>query len=113
MGPLADPADPADPARPADRVSGPVSCGTPVLGRVVAFDPVRGLGEVEGVDGTRAPFHATAVADGSRRVEVGAAVSWLLAPGHGGRLEVRALVPLPPAAGAGGPGPADLEEPRT
>jgi hypothetical protein len=42
--------------------------------------------------GARYAFHATAIADGSRRVDVGTRVSYSLAPGHGGRHEVRVLV---------------------
>ena len=69
----------------------------PRIGRVRAFDPVRGLGEVEGADGARYGFHATAIADGSRRIEVGAAVSFTVAPGHRGRYESWSLVPVPPS----------------
>lgn len=39
-------------------------------------------------------FHATAIADGSRTIEEGAAVSFSVAPGHRGRYEARSLVPL-------------------
>ncbi len=67
----------------------------PGLGRVASFDARRGVGEVEGGDGSRYGFHATAIADGSRRIGAGAPVAFALGPGHGGRYEVRSLRPLP------------------
>ena len=56
-------------------------------GSVVAFDPRRGLGEIEEHDGTRRPFHCTQVADGSRTVPVGATVRYVLVPGSLGAWE--------------------------
>lgn len=56
-------------------------------GRVVAFDERRGLGEIEGADGVRYPFHCTRIADGSRTVPLGAAVGFGVAPGPRGRWE--------------------------
>jgi cold shock CspA family protein len=61
------------------------------LGRVSAFDATRGLGTVTGDDGAAYDFHATAIADGSRRIEVGTTVSYALAPGHRGVFEARSL----------------------
>lgn len=46
-------------------------------GRVDTFDPDRGLGEIVGDDGQRYPFHCTEIADGSRRVDVGAPVRFV------------------------------------
>ncbi len=66
-----------------------------VLGTVSAFDAQRGLGEVTDGAGVGYGFHATAVADGSRSIEVGTAVAFVLVPGHRGRLEARHLVPTP------------------
>jgi cold shock CspA family protein len=68
-------------------------------GRVASFDPTRGLGTVLDADGTRYDFHATAIADGSRVIDVDAAVTFTLAPGHGGRYEARSLTPPPAPAG--------------
>ncbi|MCU0274044.1 MAG: cold shock domain-containing protein [Acidimicrobiales bacterium] len=59
----------------------------PRLGRVVAFDEAAGYGEVEDADGDRVGFHCTAIADGTRTVAVGAAVRFVLVPGHLGRWE--------------------------
>jgi cold shock CspA family protein len=56
-------------------------------GRVVEFDEQVGLGAVEGEDGTRLDFHCVAIADGSRRIDVGAAVAYDLVPGRLGRYE--------------------------
>jgi cold shock CspA family protein len=52
-------------------------------------------------DGASYGFHATAIADGSRRIEVGAAVVFTIAPGQGGLYEARSLTPL---AGPADPG---------
>ena len=71
-------------------------------GRVAAFDVEAGLGEVEADDGTRYPFHCVAVADGSRRIEVGASVRFVAVPGLLGRWEAADLRP----GQAGGEGEA-------
>lgn len=59
---------------------------------VTAFDPERGLGTVAADGGGDLPFHCTAVADGSRTIEVGTRVVFRSAPGHLGRIEARELV---------------------
>jgi CspA family cold shock protein len=74
-------------------VTGPVPSAGPHHGRVASFDQARGVGEVLDDDGTRLPFHATAVADGSRTIAVGTAVTFTVAPGHRGRYEARSLAP--------------------
>jgi cold shock CspA family protein len=56
-------------------------------GRVVEFDEHVGTGTVEGEDGTRLFFHCVAIADGSRRIDVGTAVTYDVVPGHLGRWE--------------------------
>jgi cold shock CspA family protein len=73
-------------------VAAPVATTGPHLGRVASFDTSRGLGTVTDDAGAVHSFHATAIADGSRRIDVGTRVSYTLAPGHGGRYEARALV---------------------
>jgi cold shock CspA family protein len=62
-------------------------------GVVDEFDDPRGLGTVLDDDGRRYGFHCTAVADGSRRIEVGTRVMFTTAAGHRGRIEARGLVP--------------------
>jgi cold shock CspA family protein len=73
-------------------VAVPLATAGPRLGRVASFDATRGLGTVTNDEGAVHSFHATAIADGSRRIAVGTRVSYLLAPGHGGRREARAVV---------------------
>ncbi len=70
----------------------------PRFGTVVAFDERRGLGAVEDQHGVRTGFHCTAIADGTRRIAVGTPVTFVLAPGHHGRMEAQALHPLGPPA---------------
>jgi cold shock CspA family protein len=79
-------------------VGGPVPSAGPHHGRVTSFDPTRGLGTVADDAGSDLDFHATAIADGSRRIEVGTEVSFSVGPGHRGRYEARSLVPAVPAA---------------
>lgn len=68
--------------------------GRPGLrGTVTTFDDPRGIGVVTADDGAEFPFHCTAVADGSRRVDEGTAVSFVVRPGHLGRYEAREIAP--------------------
>ena len=79
--------------------SGPVPSDRSFLGRVTSFDARRGLGTVTAADGDAGgkaepegyDFHATAIADGSRRIEPGTEVSFVVRPGHRGRYEAFAL----------------------
>lgn len=70
----------------------------PRAGVVAAFDGPRGVGEVTDQHGRRFPFHCTALVDGSRQVDEGTTVWFTVAPGHLGRLEADAVVPVPPPA---------------
>jgi cold shock CspA family protein len=74
-------------------MAGPIPSAGPHHGRVTSFDRTRGLGRVRDSDGTDYAFHATAVADGSRSIEVDADVVFTLTPGHRGSFEARALTP--------------------
>lgn len=56
-------------------------------GKVAAFDEHVGLGEIEGDDGRRYPFHCTQLADGTRTIEAGTAVAFEVVPGPLGRWE--------------------------
>jgi cold shock CspA family protein len=58
---------------------------------VTSFDARRGLGTVTDVDGVEHDFHATAIGDGSRRIDPGTDVTFVLRPGHRGRYEAGAL----------------------
>jgi cold shock CspA family protein len=68
--------------------------GAPRVGAVTEFDDPRGLGVVRSDDGETFPFHCTAIADGSRTVEVGTRVVFTVAPGHRGRYEARSVTTL-------------------
>lgn len=65
----------------------------PVEGTVVTFDGERGVGEVEGADGRRYPFHCTRIADGTRTIPVGEKVEFLVVPGLPGRWEAAGIRP--------------------
>ena len=58
-----------------------MAAAAPRLGRVVAFDPRRGTGLIRGDDGIERSFHATRLTDGTRSVEVDAAVAFVVGPG--------------------------------
>jgi cold shock CspA family protein len=62
-------------------------------GEVVAFDDPRGIGAVRTADGHELAFHCTAIADGTRSIDVGAQVRFRVAPGRGGRWEAFDLRP--------------------
>lgn len=66
----------------------------PRHGVVTAFDYDRGLGTVAQDGGPSFAFHCTAIADGSRQVEVGTKVLFTVAAGHMGRFEGRWLQPI-------------------
>jgi cold shock CspA family protein len=74
----------------------PVSRRHPHLGRVTSFDADRALGTVTSDEGREFGFHAVAIADGSRDIEVGARVTFLVEAGHRGLLEARGLVLVAP-----------------
>jgi CspA family cold shock protein len=57
------------------------------LGTVTAFEEGRGRGVVTTEDGQSFEFHATRIADGSRRIAVGTAVAFVTVPAHRGRYE--------------------------
>lgn len=75
-------------------MAGPVGTTGPHLGRVTSFDATRGLGVIAGDVGVDYAFHATAIADGSRRIAEGTRVSYSLVRGHGGRHEAGRVVAL-------------------
>jgi cold shock CspA family protein len=86
-------------------VGGPVAAAGPRFGRVASFDATRGLGTVRDDAGEVFGFHATAIADGTRSIDVGTPVTFSLAPGHGGRSEARTLVVCPQEPTAPPPAP--------
>jgi CspA family cold shock protein len=62
-----------------------------VEGTVIAFDADKGYGTVKANDGQSFFFHCTQIVDGSRSVDVGAAVSFDVVAGHLGRYEAVAV----------------------
>jgi cold shock CspA family protein len=69
---------------------------------VTAFDARRGWGTVADSAGAEFEFHATAIADGSRRIDPGTNVSFAVVPGHQGRYEARDVTVVSEAAWAAG-----------
>jgi cold shock CspA family protein len=62
-----------------------------VTGAVAEFDEHKGYGTVQGDDGRALFFHCTAIADGTRRIDVGARVAYVVVAGHRGRWEAASL----------------------
>jgi hypothetical protein len=73
------------------------------VGRVLSYDRSRGLGEVSGEGGATYAFHATAIAGGSRMIEVDTPVCFVVVPGRSGQYEARSLVVV-------GEGPTDASD---
>ena len=69
------------------------SSGARRQGRVTEFEDAAGYGTVTDDDGGWF-FHCTAIADGSRSIEVGAQVAFVLKAGHLGRWEARDVRPV-------------------
>ena len=59
-------------------------------GTIASFDEKRGWGVVHS-DGGDYPFHCTQIADGTRTIKIGAAVTFEVVPGHLGRYEATAI----------------------
>jgi CspA family cold shock protein len=65
-------------------------------GTVTAFDEHKGYGTVrDGGDGRELFFHCTQIADGTRTIAVGTAVSFEVTAGHLGRWEATSITPTP------------------
>jgi cold shock CspA family protein len=62
-------------------------------GVVTSFDDPGGYGTVTADGGGEHAFHCTAIADGSRHIEVGTRVRFLVVPGLLGRWEASDLRP--------------------
>ncbi len=59
--------------------------GGALNGVVTEFDDPRGIGTIAGDDGRAYPFHCTRIADGTRTIDVGATVRFVVRPGLLGR----------------------------
>jgi len=69
-----------------------VNAGARRRGVVADFDADAGYGTITSTEGVPSGepswfFHCTAIADGTRRIDVGEPVSFSLRPGHRGRWE--------------------------
>jgi cold shock CspA family protein len=64
-----------------------------VTGVVTEFDEPAGIGTVTADEGGEHFFHCTAIADGTRTIEVGARVRFEVVPGRLGRWEASDLRP--------------------
>ena len=60
-------------------------------GTVVDFDEDAGFGHIATEDGGRLFFHCAQIADGTRTIRVGEAVSFEVAAGHRGQWEAHAV----------------------
>ena len=58
-----------------------------MTGVVIEFDEHVGLGSVQADGGATYPFHCTAIADGTRTIDVGAAVRFDVVAGRLGQWE--------------------------
>jgi cold shock CspA family protein len=63
-------------------------------GTVSSFDEYKGYGTVKDAHGSELPFHCTAIAGGSRTIDVGQKVEFTVVPGRGGRWEAKDLRPV-------------------
>lgn len=66
----------------------------PATGTVLTFDDAKGYGQVQGDDGVARFFHCTSIADGSRTIEVGTAVSYDVVAGRLGTWEAVDVRPV-------------------
>jgi CspA family cold shock protein len=64
-----------------------------VTGVVTEFDEPAGIGTVTADEGGEHFFHCTAIADGTRTIDVGARVAFEVVPGRRGRWEATDLRP--------------------
>jgi cold shock CspA family protein len=62
-------------------------------GRVADYDDHKGWGHNATADGRLLFFHCTAIADGTRTIEVGAAVRFDIVAGRAGRWEAAEVAP--------------------
>jgi cold shock protein len=65
-----------------------------VNGTVTEYDDHKGYGAITAEDGQQLFFHCTRIADGTRTINEGAAVTFEIVAGHGGRWEAAAIVKL-------------------
>jgi cold shock CspA family protein len=64
-----------------------------LTGVVTSFDDAAGLGTITADDGTTFAFHCTAIADGTRTIEVDTSVTFEARPARHGGYEAAAITP--------------------
>ncbi|MEZ5342252.1 MAG: hypothetical protein R2706_12620 [Acidimicrobiales bacterium] len=64
------------------------------VGHVIAFDPAVGTGTVESDGGNVWLFHLTSIADGSRSIDDGQRVAFVVGPGGPGQWEAAQIIKL-------------------
>lgn len=82
---------PGSPQEPRIEVPAPFRSAP---GVVTSFDDHRGDGTVTAADGTAWPFHCTQIADGTRTIDPGTAVRFLVRPGRLGVWEAAEVRPV-------------------
>jgi cold shock CspA family protein len=63
-------------------------------GKVDTFDDAAGLGMIRADDGGAYPFHCTQITGGTRTIEPGTTVEFVVFAGHMGRWEARSVTAL-------------------
>jgi cold shock CspA family protein len=69
-----------------------------MTGTVTEFDDAKGFGTITADDASTYFVHCTQIADGSRTIAPGTAVTFEIVPWHEGRYEAVAVTPTPPAS---------------
>jgi cold shock CspA family protein len=64
-----------------------------LIGTVADFDEAKGYGTIRGDDGRELFFHCTQIADGTRTIPVGAAVTFEVVAGRRGQWEAADIRP--------------------
>lgn len=71
----------------------PTIIGARISGTVTAFDFNIGLGDIESLSGQRWIFHCTQIADGTRDIDTGKEVTFVIRSGAPGRWEACDIQP--------------------
>ncbi len=77
-----------------EHVLAPTVIGARNTGTVARFDVDEGLGDVEVSSGVRWMFHCTEIADGSRDIDEGTKVTFVIRAGAPGRWEAFDIRPV-------------------
>lgn len=72
----------------------PLRSRAPRVGIVASYEAERGLGTVETGGAAPLGFHCTAITDGTRTIEPGTRVAFIVVPALGGCFEAAEISPL-------------------